>query len=246
MEFERLTSADPLSRFGQPYDIYKRNNSNQKTRGFEINPLLLGVLHKKQFSGEEENPDPYEHIACFKDICGTFQLMGYTTDEVRLKLFSQTLTSTALSWYRSLPLEATTTWDNLACEFLARYYPLSKSSGVRRLIMTWKNRPNEGLVRAYIRFKDLLNQCPHHNLPEWYLLHIFYGGLIESNKLELDSCARGAFMSLPITKAWGLLNRIREHKVAWNFGLGSEGGIEIDYDCIHDYDKKGKIGRAHV
>ena len=134
MEFERLTSADPLSHFGQPYDIYKRNNSNEKTRGFEINPLLLGVLHKKQFSGEEENPDPYEHIACFKDICGTFQLTGYTADEVRLKLFSQTLTSTSLSWYRSLPPEATTTWDNLACEFLARYYPLSKLSRMRRLI----------------------------------------------------------------------------------------------------------------
>ena len=51
MEFERLTSADPLSRFGQLYDIYKRNNSNEKIRGFEINPLLLGVLHKKQFYG---------------------------------------------------------------------------------------------------------------------------------------------------------------------------------------------------
>ena len=68
MEFEHLTSVDPLSRFGQPYDIYKRDNSNKKTRGFEINPLLLGVLHKKQFTGEEENPDPYEHIAYFKDI----------------------------------------------------------------------------------------------------------------------------------------------------------------------------------
>ena len=44
-----MTSADPLNRFGQPYDIYKKDNSNEKTRGFEINPLLLGVLHKKQF-----------------------------------------------------------------------------------------------------------------------------------------------------------------------------------------------------
>ena len=175
MEFERLTSVVPLSRFSQSYDIYKRDNSNDNTRGFEINHLLLGVLHKKQFSREEENPYPYEHIACFKDICGTFKLPGYIANDVRLKLFSQTLTGTSLSWYKSLPLEATTTWDNLACEFLARYYPLSKSFGVRRLIMTSKNCPNEGLVRAYIRFKDLLNQCPHHNLPEWYLLHIFYG-----------------------------------------------------------------------
>ena len=90
--------------------------------------------------------------------------------------------------------------------------------------MTWRNRPNEGLVRAYIRFKDLLNICPHHDLPEWYLLHIFYGSLIEPNKIELDSFAEGAFMNLPITKAWALLNRIRDHRVSWNFGLGSEGG----------------------
>ena len=97
MEFERFTSAHPLSHFGQPYDVYKRNYSNEKTRGFEINPLLLGILHKKQFTREEENHDPYEHIACFKDICGTFQLLGYTANEVRVKLFSQTLTGTTLS-----------------------------------------------------------------------------------------------------------------------------------------------------
>ena len=105
MEFEHMTSANPLSYFGKPYDIYKRDNSNEKTRGFEINPLLLGIVHKKQFTGDEEDPDPYEHIACFKDICGTFQLVGYISDEVRVKLFSQTLTSTTLSWYRSLPLK---------------------------------------------------------------------------------------------------------------------------------------------
>ena len=98
-----MTSASPLNHFGKPYDIYKKDNSNEKTRGFEINPLLLSILHNKQFTGDEEDPDPYEHIACFKDICGTFQLTGYTIDEVRVKLFSHTLTSTALSWYRSLP-----------------------------------------------------------------------------------------------------------------------------------------------
>ena len=122
MEFERFTNI--------------RNNSNEKTRGFEINPLLLGVLHKKQFSGEEENPSPYEHIACFKGICGTFQLTGYTADEVRLKLFSQTLTGPALSWFRLLTLENLATWDNLVCNLLAHFYPLSKSFGVRNLIMT--------------------------------------------------------------------------------------------------------------
>ena len=73
MEFEHMIRAEPLNRFGQPYGIYRRDSSTEKTRGFEINPLLLGILHKKQFVGEDENSDPYEHIACFKDICGTFQ-----------------------------------------------------------------------------------------------------------------------------------------------------------------------------
>ena len=40
---------------------------------------------------------------------------------------------------------------------------------------------------------------------------------------------------------WGLLSRISDHRVSWNFGLGSEGGIKIDYDCIHDYDKMGNV-----
>src|SRR4051812_3967965 len=111
MEFEHMTSANPLNHFGKPCDIYKRDNSKKKTRVFEINPLLLDMLHKKQFIGDEEDSNPYEHIACFKDICGTFQLTGYTADEVRVEIFSQTLTSTTLSWYRSLPSEATTTWD---------------------------------------------------------------------------------------------------------------------------------------
>ena len=72
----------------------------------------------------------------------------------------------------------------------------------------------------------------------------FYGSLVEPNKIELDSCARGAFMNLPISKAWALLNRICDHRVSWNFGLGSEGGTEIDYECIHDYNKKCHINES--
>ena len=48
-------------------------------------------------------------------------------------------------------------------------------------------------------------------------------------------------MNLPIPKAWALLNRIRDHRVSWNFGLGNEGGVEIEHDCIHDYNKKGHV-----
>lgn len=38
--------------------------------------------------------------------------------------------------------------------------------------------------------------CPHHNIPEWLILHTFYGGLSNNDKKEADLAARGAFMNL--------------------------------------------------
>ena len=83
----------------------------------------------------------------------------------------------------------------------------------------------------------MISKCPRHDLPPWYVLHIFYGGLLEANRTELDLAAGGAFMDYSITKAWALLNRIRRNRESWFSDLGSEGGIEIDYDCIHAFQK---------
>ena len=47
IELEHMTGANPLSHFGKPYDIYKRDNSNEKTNGFEMNPLLHGILQRR-------------------------------------------------------------------------------------------------------------------------------------------------------------------------------------------------------
>jgi hypothetical protein len=87
----------------------------------------------------------------------------------------------------------------------------------------------------------LLNQCPHHNLPQWYVLHIFYGGLGEANRTEVDLALGGAFMEYPVTKAWELLERIRRNRETWSFNIGGEGGIEIDYDCINAFNQTGKV-----
>ena len=72
-------------------------------------------------------------------------------------------------------------------------------------------------------------------------MHIFYGGLDEANKTELDLSANGAFMDYPIAKASDLLNRTRRNREAWNFKLGSKGGVEIEYDCIHAFKESGHV-----
>jgi hypothetical protein len=72
---------------------------------YEINPQLLAIFHRNQFAGDDIKEDPYKHLDFFTDLCGTFRLKNYTDDEVMLKIFNQSVTSTTLSWYRICPAE---------------------------------------------------------------------------------------------------------------------------------------------
>ena len=87
----------------------------------------------------------------------------------------------------------------------------------------------------------MINKCPHHDLPPWYVFHIFYGGLNQDNKKELDLASGGAFMEFTVTQAWELLERIRRKRETWGFDLGGEGGIEVEYDCLNAYKETGKV-----
>ena len=77
-----------------------------------------------------------------------------------------------------------------------------KTVEVRRAITNFKKHPGEGLVRDFKRYKSILNKCHHNDLPEWYVLHIFYGGINQEIKRELDTNSGGSFMELTINKVW--------------------------------------------
>jgi hypothetical protein len=64
------------------------------------------------------------------------------------------------------------------------------------VITNFKNRCGESLVRAYLKYKGMVQSCPHHDLPPWYVLHIFYGELDQDNKRELGFLSSGSFMDL--------------------------------------------------
>jgi hypothetical protein len=38
---------------------------------------------------------------------------------------------------------------------------------------------------------------------------------------------------------WALIDKMHHNRESWFHDLGSEGGIEIDYDCIHAFNKTG-------
>ena len=185
-ELGLMNRLDPTKYLGQFNGPYTQETPRNKSEEYEVNPHMLAILQKRKFSGEDISEDPFAHLDFFQEMCGAFKLMGHTDDEVKLKLFVQTLSDAALSWYRVCPARSTFTWSKLSEEFLARFHPKVRSYEGRRVITNFKNRPGEGLVKAYIRFQGLLSNYPQHNLPPWYVLRVFYGGLNEGNSTELD------------------------------------------------------------
>ncbi|KAM1218500.1 hypothetical protein TB2_045615 [Malus domestica] len=81
--------------------------------------------------------DPNLHISNFVEICETLKIHGATNDAIRLRLFPFSLKDKGKSWFNSLPADSITTWDELANQFLQRFFPPSKTSKLRNEIMTF-------------------------------------------------------------------------------------------------------------
>ena len=160
---------------------------------------------------------------------------------MKLKLFSQTLTSKALTWYIALPADSTTTWDKLSNAFLRHFYPNIKIDGATRAITSFKNRIGENLIRGYIRFKGLIELCPQHKIPPWFVLYIFYGGLSNKNRIELYIMSGGAFMDHTVSQAWELLEKVKQARESLSTDLGDVGEFEIEYYCIKAYNKTSEV-----
>jgi hypothetical protein len=160
---------------------------------YSIHPCLIALMKERSFAGDGPDEDPYTHLHSFIELCWTSKLRNNTDDELKLKLFSQSLTNNALSWYRTFPAEKIDTWENLKKDFIFRFYTKVKSAEARRDITNFKNHRGESLMREYLRF-NTVQKCPHHDLPPWYVLHVFYGGLEQDNKRELDLLSSGSFM----------------------------------------------------
>ena len=49
----------------------------------------------------------------------------------------------------------------------------------------------ETLYDAWERYKDLLRRCPHHGLPLWLQVQMFYNGVNPSTRQMIDAAAGG-------------------------------------------------------
>ena len=101
---------------------------------FEINPGTIQTL--PIFYGEDIE-HPYKHLDEFEEICSTVKLAQFSDEALRLKNFPFSLKDRAKQWLSTLPVGTITTWEHMKAEFLKRYFLISRTNTIRKVITSF-------------------------------------------------------------------------------------------------------------
>nr|GEX57832.1 hypothetical protein [Tanacetum cinerariifolium] len=104
-------------------DDRNQTNSSMITKlKIKIGDEFLKILHDNSFNGMDES-DVTDHIAKVLEITKWIKIPNVDKDELRLHVFSKSLSGDAEKWWNSEG--TTTTWKELTDKFFHKYYLLS-------------------------------------------------------------------------------------------------------------------------
>ncbi|CAL8988109.1 unnamed protein product [Prunus brigantina] len=109
-----------------------------------------------------------------------------------MRAFPYTLKDKAKGWLMTLAPGSLTTWEAVAKKFLEKFFSTQKTATLRGQIFNYKQDDGEPFNECWERFKGLLLQCPHHGLPLYLQMQIFYDGLTQTCQSTVDNAAGGA------------------------------------------------------
>ena len=92
-----------------------------------------------------------------------FTVKEASSDAVRLRLFPFSLIGKAKQWFY-LNSTRFTTWDACSNAFLAKYFPLGKTSSLRNGISSFQQLVEESVAEAWERLQEYIAACPHHGM----------------------------------------------------------------------------------
>ncbi|GJX03658.1 reverse transcriptase domain-containing protein [Tanacetum coccineum] len=105
------------------------------------------------------------------------------------------LVRAAWTWVEKEPPNSITTWNDLVSKFMNYFFPPSRTTNLRNEITRFQQRFGESFTKAWDRFKDLLNKCPHYSFSPLHQIDTFYNGLNQSDQDSLNYGAGGNFLT---------------------------------------------------
>ncbi|KAG8501202.1 hypothetical protein CXB51_003340 [Gossypium anomalum] len=73
----------------------------------------------------------------------------------------------------------------------------------------------EALYDAWERYKDLLRRCPHHGLPLWLQVQMFYNGVNPSTRQMIDTAAGGTINNKTPEEAYKFIEEMSLNNYQW-------------------------------
>nr|GEV05771.1 hypothetical protein [Tanacetum cinerariifolium] len=176
---------------------------------FAIKGNHLTLIKGNQFDGRTKT-DPYKHIHEFLGIYDMFKYRDTKNEAVRLMMFPLSLTG-----------EAKTRLDEL------------NEGTIKTEIHAFSQHENKSLTDAWLRMKEILQNCHGHNFSKGSIIKIFYHGLSEITQEVLNAIAGGIFLYKTPNQAYQLL----DDKVLLNIDVINE-ILEEDFDALLDEGSK--------
>ncbi|KAK4406453.1 hypothetical protein Sango_0651800 [Sesamum angolense] len=116
---------------------------------------------------------------------------GVTEKQVKLRAFPFFLGDKAKDWLYSLPSGTIVSSNELKKQFLENYFPASRTINIRNDISGIRQFPGGSFYEYWGRFKQLVESCPHHQIPDHLLIPYFYEGLFKANRSLVDAASGG-------------------------------------------------------
>ncbi|KAK1631932.1 hypothetical protein QYE76_006247 [Lolium multiflorum] len=140
-----------------------------------------------KFSGSDGSSS-IEHVGRYLAQLGPASV----SDQLRVRLFSQSLTGSAFGWYTSLPANSIRSWKQLEEQFHMQYHSEASESSIADLAQLRQKR-GETVTEYIQRFRNLRNRCYSVRITEKEAVELAVAGLATQLK---DMASQADYPSL--------------------------------------------------
>jgi len=128
--------------------------SDERDNQFELKPQYINTLPK--FHGFESD-DAHFFIREFEKVCLMMKIANLRVDAVKLHFVPFSLKGKEIALQSKSG--SISSWDNFIKAVLKKFYPVHKTTQIRKSILQFKQTANEPFQKYFECFKDHLSQC---------------------------------------------------------------------------------------